>query len=151
MAVGIKIGAGASTVASTSAAVPEQSTERAHPPISGYRDLRVWQHAMDLVIRVYHLTSALPKSESSGLCSQLQRASVSIASRIAEGQGQENVADYLSHLAAANGALMEVETLLLMAERLAYLPASDVDPTIKQCTEIGRMLAGLVKSLKKKQ
>ncbi|MDQ6828970.1 MAG: four helix bundle protein, partial [Gemmatimonadota bacterium] len=125
--------------------------DRATVPITSYRDLRVWQHAMDLVIRVYHLTSHFPKSEVHALTADLQRSSVSVAAHIAEGHGCEHLDEFLHHLSIAAASLRKVETLMQIVDRLAYLPASEAEITLRHCDETGRMLTGLTKSLRRKQ
>jgi four helix bundle protein len=115
-----------------------------------YRDLLVWKKAMDLVVQCYELTEKLPKSELYGLASQIQRAAVSIPANIAEGHGREHLGDYLHHLSIAAGSLMELETHLLIAERLKYLPSETVDKVLQGTDEVSRMLTGLKKSLKGK-
>ena len=118
--------------------------------ISSYRDLKVWQKALELVIGCYRLTAQFPKSETYGLSSQLQRAAVSIPANIAEGQGRESLKEYLHHLSIANGSLMELETHLLITGRLAYVTESDLAPLLAQTAEVGKMLNGLRKSLRTK-
>lgn len=81
-----------------------------------YRDLLVWQKAMEVVLACYRLSETFPKTETFGLASQLRRAAVSIPANIAEGHGREHLGDYLHHLSIANGSLMEAETHLLLAE-----------------------------------
>ena len=78
--------------------------------VNSYRDLRVWQKAMDLVVTSYEVAKQFPQSELYGLVSQIQRAAVSIPANIAEGHGREHLGDYLHHLSIANGSLMELET-----------------------------------------
>lgn len=119
--------------------------------VKSYRDLLVWQKAVDLVIDCYGLTKQLPKSETYGLAAQIQRAAVSIPANIAEGHGREHLGDYLHHLSIANGSLMELETHILIAERLAYLGTTDVERLLRQSGEISRMLTGLTKKLRVKQ
>jgi four helix bundle protein len=87
--------------------------------IKSYRDLRVWERAMDLVAASYKLTELLPRSEVHGLTAQIRRAVVSIPANIAEGHGREHLGDYLHHLSVTNGSLMEPETHFLIANRLA--------------------------------
>ena len=116
--------------------------------IQSYRDLLVWQKAMDLVVECYKFVSNLPKNETYGLISQVQRAAVSIPANIAEGQGRDHLGDYLRHLSIANGSLKELETHLLLIGRLGYRPEDDAEPIFAQCTEVGKMLAGLSKSLR---
>jgi four helix bundle protein len=117
--------------------------------IETYRDLLVWQKAMDLVVRSYRLAKQLPAAELYGLTSQLQRSAVSIPANIAEGHGRRHLGDYLQHLSVANGSLKELETHLLMASRLSYLKASEVEPVLSLAEEVGRMLAGLMGKLRK--
>ena len=117
-------------------------------PVNSYRDLRVWQKAMDLVVASYEATKQLPQSELYGLASQIQRAAVSIPANIAEGHGREHLGDYLHHLSMANGSLMELETHFLLAGRLGYLDAEPMNELLDQTAEVGRMLAGLIRSLK---
>jgi four helix bundle protein len=116
--------------------------------VKSYRDLLVWQRAVDLVADCYGLTKQLPKSETYGLAGQMQRAAVSIPANIAEGHGREHIGDYLRHLSIANGSLMELETHILIAQRLNYVAASDVDGLLAQCGELSRMLSGLTKRLR---
>ena len=119
--------------------------------IQSYRDLIVWQKAMEVVVVCYRLAENFPKTETFGLASQLRRAAVSIPANIAEGHGREHLGDYLHHLSIANGSLMEVETHLLLAEKLSFLSKQQLDPALAATAEVGRMLAGLTRSLKNKR
>ena len=83
-----------------------------------YRDLLVWQKAIDLTICVYKLTSSLPKNEIYGLSSQMRRASISIASNIAEGRGRLNPAEFRQFLGLAQGSTYELQTQLIVAKQL---------------------------------
>jgi four helix bundle protein len=114
--------------------------------MQSYRELLVWKKAVDLVIEVYRITRTFPKSETYGLSSQMQRASVSIPSNIAEGFGLKKTKAYLRHLSIASGSLAELETQLEISERLSYLLPED-KIVIEQANEIGRMLSGLRNSL----
>ena len=118
--------------------------------VRSYRDLEVWQKAMDLVVESYRLTSLLPKSETYGLPSQIQRAAASVPANIAEGHGREHLGDYLHHLSIANGSLLELETHILVSGRLSYAQQEHVERILGMIGEVGRMLAGLIRSLKKK-
>jgi four helix bundle protein len=114
--------------------------------MQGHKELIVWQKAMDLVVAVYKLTKAFPKTEMYGLASQIQSAAVSVPSNIAEGHGLKQTQAYARHLAIASGSLAELETQLEIAGRLGYLsPGSR--PVIDQASEVGRMLWGLRRSL----
>jgi four helix bundle protein len=89
--------------------------------IQNYRELIVWRKGMDLVESVYRATIGFPREEIYGLTSQIRRAAVSIPSNIAEGQGRGATRDFLYFLSIAQGSLKEVETQVLIAERLAYV------------------------------
>ena len=110
------------------------------------RELVVWQKAMDLVVQMYRITRAFPKSEMYGLAGQMQRASVSVPSNIAEGQALKQTQAYLRHLAIASGSLAELETQLEIANRLGYLSPKD-QSIFEQANEVGRMLSALRKSI----
>ena len=115
-----------------------------------YRDLKVWQEAMDLVVACYHLTEVFPKHELFGLTSQLQRAAVSIPANIAEGQNRQYDGEFLKHLAIALGSLAELETHLQIAQRLGYLEEKVQNPLLERTRQISRMLYGLRKSIRAK-
>jgi len=119
--------------------------------IKDYRNLVVWQKAMELVEAVYRLTRSFPKEEVYGLTSQLRRAAVSVPCNIAEGQGRRTTGDFLQFLSVARGSLMEVETQLMIAERLRFCTLEEVKPVLALAGDVGRPLSGLSKSLKNKQ
>jgi four helix bundle protein len=116
--------------------------------VQGYRDLVVWQKAMDLVEGVYRVTHGWPKDELYGLTNQIRRAAVSIPANVAEGQGRTGAREFLHHLSIACDSLHELETHLLIARRLSYLDGQQCDSLINQTTEIDRLLHGLIKSLR---
>jgi four helix bundle protein len=118
--------------------------------LQSYRELQVWQKSMDLVVACYRMAEKFPKSETYGLTVQLQRAVVSVPANIAEGQGRNHTKEFINHLSIAYGSLMEVETPLQIAARLAYLAQSEVDDLLVKTNEIGRMLNGLMQSLNRK-
>jgi four helix bundle protein len=113
-----------------------------------YRDLMAWQKAMDLVVDVYRATEQFPKEEIYALTSQIRRASVSIPSNIAEGRGRGTANEFAHFLRIAHGSLRELETQLLIARRLDYLNSDVVRPLLNQTGEVGRLLNGLLKSLR---
>lgn len=115
--------------------------------MQGYRDLIVWQKAMNLVTAIYRLKRPFPKEELYGLTSQMRRAAVSIPSNIAEGHALKQTQAYSRHLAIASGSLAELQTQIEIAGRLGYLNRESGE-VLKLADEIGRMLAGLRKSLK---
>jgi four helix bundle protein len=112
-----------------------------------YRELIVWQKAMDLVEEVYKASMSFPKEEIYGLTSQLRRAAVSIPSNVAEGQSRRTTADFLRHLSIAYGSLLEVETQILIATRLNYLAPGNCYKVLEMAGEVGRLLNGLMSSL----
>ncbi|MBK7393169.1 MAG: four helix bundle protein [Chloracidobacterium sp.] len=114
-----------------------------------YRDLVVWQKAMQLVTNVYAMTEHFPKHEMFGLTSQLRRATVSVPSNIAEGQGRDSPKEFLHHLSIAYGSLMEAETQVQIASNLTYIGKTDAGNLLAQCDEVGRLLNGLLRSLRK--
>jgi four helix bundle protein len=108
-----------------------------------YRDLIAWQKSMDLVEDIYLATQAFPQEERFGLTSQVRRAAASVPSNIAEGQGRGVSGEFAHHLRIANGSRQEVETQLLIALRLGFIPAELVDPILERCAEVGRIISGL--------
>jgi four helix bundle protein len=112
-----------------------------------YRDLIAWQKAMDLVEMVYKATGQFPKEELYGLTNQLRRAVVSIPSNIAEGQGRNSRNDFRRFLTISHGSLREVETQILIAERLQYLNQAQIEPLMNLSSEVGRLINGLCNSI----
>jgi len=117
--------------------------------ITSYRDLKVWEAGMNLVAECYGVSRELPRTELYGLMSQIQRSAVSVPANIAEGYGRRHIGDYLRHLLIANGSLKELETEVLIAVRLGYLSASRSKPILDAAEELGRMLAALIRGLKR--
>jgi four helix bundle protein len=117
-------------------------------PIESYRSLVVWQKSVEFAVLVYRLLDKLPKHEQYGLCSQMQRAAVSIPSNIAEGKERQSNKDFSRFITIALGSLAELETQLLIAQKLDYLTDSDIRDVIQQADEIGKMLRGLFKTLR---
>jgi four helix bundle protein len=111
--------------------------------IESYRDLQVWQKAMDLVTECYLLAQRLPQNEQYGLASQMRRSAVSIPANIAEGFGRWHSKEFVHFLLLANGSLKELETHLLIGNRLAFLSPQETLKPLSLAAEIGRMLAGL--------
>jgi len=118
--------------------------------VQHYRELVVWQKAMDLVEAVYRATGSFPSTEIYGLTSQLRRAAVSVPSNIAEGQGRSTTRDFLHHLSVAQGSLYETETQISIAQRLGYLEQQSETILLGSTAEIGRLLHGLSNALNKK-
>ena len=117
--------------------------------VTSFRDLVVWQKAMLLVESVYSLTRQFPEDEKFGLTSQIRRAAVSIPSNIAEGQGRYHTSDYIRFLTIARGSLHEVDTQFEIALRLGFLSPNDAQEVISLLHETGRLLNGLIQSLRR--
>lgn len=103
-----------------------------------YSDLVAWQKAMDLVQTIYKATGQSPKEEVYGLTSQIRRAAVSVPSNIAEGQGRKSTKEFMHHLSIAYGSLMEVETQILIAQRLDYIKPLQAEALLECASEVGR-------------
>lgn len=112
-----------------------------------YSDLLVWQKAINLVEAIYKASESWPSREMYGLTSQIRRAAVSIPSNIAEGQGRRTSGDFYRFLNIAHGSIREVETQLIIANRLGYLESGAVSALLEQASEVGRLLTGLQNSL----
>ena len=112
--------------------------------VRSYRDLQVWQRAMDLAVGTYEITKSYPREELFGLTSQSRRAAASIAANIAEGYGRATKASYLSFLRIARGSLKELETHLILAERVGLTASETVRPLLEKTDELGRRLHGLI-------
>lgn len=118
--------------------------------VRSYRDLIVWKKAIDLVIDVYHYTRSFPKEETYGLISQLRRAAVSVPSNIAEGHARVSTGEFRQFLGHALGSLVEIETQILISERLNYIDPANAAEISRRTDEIGRMLNALLRSLPSK-
>ena len=117
--------------------------------VASYRDLTVWQAAIDLGQSVYELTAKFPRSELYGLTSQVRRSAVSVASNIAEGHARSSRKEYLRFLSIARGSLAETETQLIIAERLELAPSRDVSALLTRAEAISKMLRRLQQALER--
>jgi four helix bundle protein len=117
---------------------------------NSYRDLVVWQAGMTLAEECYRLTRAFPKEEMFGLTSQVRRAASSIPANIAEGHGRESTGSFVQFLRVAQGSTKELETHLLLSERIGLLPRNSLDPLMERCREVGKMLRSLIRVLQEK-
>ena len=115
--------------------------------IRSFEDLEVWQLAMRLARDVEQIAARLPIREQYGLASQLRRASSSIPSNIAEGSARPTLV-YINHLRIALGSEAEIKTQLKLAARMNFVKESEIEPVLDLASRIGRMLRGLVRSLK---
>jgi four helix bundle protein len=118
--------------------------------VESYRDLVAWQKAMGLALGIYEATRKLPDSEKFGLTSQLRRAAVSVPSVLAEGHARSSTKEFVRYVSMAMGSPAEIETQLMIAKKLGFLDEGVVDPLLASCSEQGRVMRGLKKSLELK-
>ncbi len=114
---------------------------------SDFRDLKVWQKAMELTVEVYSMVKLLPRDETFVLSDQMRRAVVSIPSNIAEGQGRESMKEFIRFLSVARGSLRELSTQIEICERIHYLETSKTENAKALIEEIDKMINALSKSL----
>jgi four helix bundle protein len=112
-----------------------------------YRELLVWQRAMDLLDALYDASETWPRRELFRMTDQLRRAALSVPANIAEGQGRRGPKEFLHHLSIANGSLCEVETCVIAAHRRQYIDDSDLALLLLRCEEVGRMMQAMMTSL----
>jgi len=114
-----------------------------------FKDLVVWQRAVQMALEVYRLTSSYPVSERFGLTNQLRRASVSVASNIAEGYGRSTRGEYLLFLGHARGSNCEVQTQLVISLALGFGPKKSHEIAEGLSGEVSRMLVAMMSKLRK--
>lgn len=119
--------------------------------VQNHRGLKVWQISVDLVETVYRLSRNWPNHELYGLVSQARRASVSVPANIAEGAGRRSTGEFIQFVGIARGSLAELETLFVLAGRLGYLEDGVLEHLLSDLAEVGRMLTGLMQSLRDRQ
>lgn len=115
--------------------------------IRSYRDLRVWQEAMDLAEDCYRLTRQFPREELFGLTSQIRRSAASVPANIAEGYGRDSTRAYVNQLRIAQGSLKEVETHLLLSQRVGLVPKEVIAAALQRSETIGKMLRSLIRNV----
>lgn len=112
-----------------------------------YRDLKVWNTAVQLTLEIYRITDSFPQSERFGLTSQLRRAAVSVASNIAEGHARSTRGEYRNFLSIARGSAIEVEVQLFLAEQIGYVRSPMLVKARGYCESISRMITKLKRAL----
>jgi four helix bundle protein len=112
-----------------------------------FRDLLVWQRAVQMSVAIYRLTANFPKEEVFGLTSQLRRSGVSVASNIAEGYGRSSTGEYKQFLGMARGSILEVQTQLVIARELDFGEVEVLQRAVGLSEEVGKMLAAILKKL----
>ncbi|MEC9487460.1 MAG: four helix bundle protein [Prosthecochloris sp.] len=114
--------------------------------MNNHRDLEVWQKSIDFAVNIYRLTEKFPSSELYGLVSQMRRSAVSISSNIAEGAARNGNKEFIQFLHVALGSASEIETQLIIAERLQYIQKDEL--VVHELGGIQKMLMGLIKYLR---
>jgi four helix bundle protein len=120
------------------------------PLIRSYRDLEVWQLAMELAESCYKATAEFPREELFGMTAQIRRAAVSIAANIAEGYGRDRTGSFIEFLRVAQGALKELETHLMISERVGLTSSTETAPLLGKCEKVSKMLRNLMRALESK-
>jgi four helix bundle protein len=115
---------------------------------NGFRDLKVWQKGMDLVVTIYRETKSFPSDQRFSLTQQIQRAAVSVVANIAEGHGRGTKGEFGHSLSIARGSIKELETLCEIAYRIGYLSADQRDELVERCIEISKMLTSLKRNIR---
>jgi four helix bundle protein len=117
------------------------------PARLNHKDLILWQKSMNLAVRVYNLSQNLPRNETFGLVVQMRRAGSSIPSNIAEGSARKSTREFVHFLHIARGSMAELETQLLLGQRIGYLTADEVAETQTAMDEVGRILNSVLSGL----
>jgi four helix bundle protein len=115
--------------------------------VQNYRQRIAWQKAMDFAEQAYRATRTFPREELYGITSQLKRAVISIPSNISEGQGRQSTGEFRQFLGNARGSLLEVESQILLTERLHYLTPDAAEGLLLKSAEVGKILNGLIASV----
>lgn len=115
--------------------------------VKSYRELIVWQRAMEVAVEVYSLVKQLPKEEQFALSSQMRRSAVSIPSNIAEGQARNATKEFVHFLGIANGSKSELETQLMLCTKIGYFSETEIQTTMASLEKVGKMLNALMKNL----
>ena len=118
--------------------------------IKSYKDLIIWQKSIDLAVEVYKLSSKFPKEEMYGMTSQIRRAVTSISLNIAEGYGRNTTKNYINSLYIAQGSLQEVESAILLSNRLNFVKEEDCEKVNSLMLEEFKMFNALINSLENK-
>jgi four helix bundle protein len=129
----------------------ELPTSASHYAVQSYRDLTVWQRGMALAEASYRITSRFPRDEIYGLTAQIRRAASSIPANVAEGVGRENTGSFIQHLRISQGSLKELETHLILGQRVGLLEAGSLETLLSDCEVLGKMLRALIRTLQSKR
>jgi four helix bundle protein len=115
-----------------------------------HKDLILWRKAMDLAVLMHQSCTTFPRSETYGLVAQLRRTATSVPSNIAEGYASSSTKEFIYFLRVARGSMAELETQLLLAQRVGYLPESEVADLQDRIDEVGRILQAVIAGLRRR-
>ena len=115
--------------------------------LKGYKQLQIWQKAMELTVQIYRIVKLLPKEELYALSDQMRRAAVSIPSNIAEGQSRNNPKEFVHFLNIAKGSNAELFTQLLICERVGYISSENLHTAKELSDDLARMITAFIKSI----
>lgn len=118
--------------------------------LTSHKDLKVWQKGIDLVVLIYEITNIYPKEELYALTNQMRRCASSIPANIAEGAARRNTTEFRQFLHISLGSASELETFLIISERLGYLNGDKKDIVTNLLDEVMRMLVSLIKRISNK-
>ncbi len=113
-----------------------------------YKELVVWQRAVELATQIYKMTSEFPSAERFGLTAQIRRAVTSVPANIAEGWARSSTREYMQFLFISRGSLSELETHLIVSRNLGLLQPSHLADAQAEIEQIGKMVNGLIQSLR---
>jgi four helix bundle protein len=118
--------------------------------MNDFRELIIWQKAMDMIVDIYKISAKFPSEERYGLTSQIRRAVISVPSNIAEGFGRKTTSDFIHFLHISRGSLYEFQTQLEVSLRLSFISKNEADELLVKAKEIEKMINSLILSLKKR-
>lgn len=116
--------------------------------MSQYQNLRIWQKSVDLTVEIYELTKNFPNNERYGIVSQMQRASVSVPSNIAEGAIRQHKKEFINFLYIGLGSLSELNTQVIITQKIGYINDFQCEKLKEEIDEIGKQISGLINKLK---
>jgi len=119
-------------------------------PVRSYRDLIVWQQAMELAKLCYAKTRSFPRSEIFSMTAQIRRSAASVPANIAEGNGRENTGAYIQFLRISQGSLKELETHVLLAQSVELMGEEAAEEILAKCERVGKLLRSLIRTLQVK-
>jgi four helix bundle protein len=120
-------------------------------PIQSYQELDVWQRGMKLAELAYRLTKRFPREELFGMTSQIRRAASSIPANIAEGWGRQGTREFQQYLRISQGSLRELETHLLLSQRVSLCSEEEAQPLLAEATILSKQLVNLMRSLDRRK